>query len=528
MIPQRGLIANFSVSLPAGTATNATANATSTSPSSTIQFPAPPAPQLQAGPTRAVSAATYADLLAAVADPTVGTITLTADVELRGAPLNVSGPSRALALRGDAAACAAFAPLAPAFAAAVDATAAASSAAGAPAAAVPTRPCVIDAKGLSQLFTISNGASLSLDSLLLANGAGLMGGAVRAAGGSAVAAARTVFFGSVSTGGGGAVFGVGGCALEFTDCAFVNNTAQAGAGGSVGALHGTTLALTRTTFSGSLSQWSFGGAVSAAESSRVTVSASSFARGDVTRGSPPPGLNATFAALGAGFLSISRNSTGFITDSGFSGGTCSRWGGAVLVSWNSTVRVSGSNFTDNWRVRRARDDMCSRINPHLSSSPLPHKQSSFATGSMLTPRPAFSGCPSRRMILVPPQGGQGRGVRRRHLLLADIPQEHDDAAQHGHARRGLRVHPSAVRLAHGGQQLHQQCAQQTTCPPLLLPTLMRQVTHHSGTNHSPPAPPRPHQRNRHGHVPGSGRWHRRRRRPEHLRLRQHNAHAHSL
>lgn len=147
---------------------------------------APTTTQQQWG-AAAVSAATLTDIQSALADPSVGTIRLTAQsVALSGSHLLLSGPGRAVTLTG---ACAA-------------------------------PPCTLDARALSRHFRVSRGATLRLQRLRLVGGAARLGGSALVEAGSAFVATDCEFAHSTSVGAGGCVCGAA-ATLDFQSSAHI-------------------------------------------------------------------------------------------------------------------------------------------------------------------------------------------------------------------------------------------------------------------------------------------------------------------
>lgn len=105
--------------------------------------PPAPKPLPSAASTRTAVAASLTDLRSALADPSVSSVSLRAHVALDGRPLALSGPGRSLTIASSPAHCAAAAPPA---------------AAPALLPGVPPSLCVLDARGLSRHFLVSDGA----------------------------------------------------------------------------------------------------------------------------------------------------------------------------------------------------------------------------------------------------------------------------------------------------------------------------------------------------------------------------------
>lgn len=158
----------------------------------------PPPPPSAAGPGAAhrndsfASAASFAQLAAALADPSVSRVALTASFPIPRA-LALSGPGRAVTVSG---ACRPAPPAHP---------------------LAPAGLCALDARGASRHFTVEAGASLALENLALLNGAALQGAAVLSRG-ARVAATNCLFSGGRALGDGGAVLGIR-SAVTLSNCA---------------------------------------------------------------------------------------------------------------------------------------------------------------------------------------------------------------------------------------------------------------------------------------------------------------------
>lgn len=251
-------------------------------------------------PAAPAQCGTLAELEAAVGDPAVTAVVLTAHIALAGAPLAVAGANRSLT---------------------VTSASSSSAAAGGCRAtttpwgtAIPAGLCALDAGGRSRHFTVSNGASLTLDGVALVGGAETQGGSVLAVSGSAVSVRGCVVADSWAAGDGGAILALAGSratvrqsALSSFFCTsfqllapkclrsettadtnpsplparatgnFSNCTAVSAGGGALSALHGSSLLVTSgTTFRQCVAI--NGGALAAAVRSAVDVRQTVFDR----------------------------------------------------------------------------------------------------------------------------------------------------------------------------------------------------------------------------------------------------------
>lgn len=230
--------------------------------------PAPALPLPAEGPSRRISST--ADLRAALADPSVSLIILSAHLLLDGREISLARPNpspgaattlpnRSVTIRGDAASC----PPTPPF---------------------PPGACVIDAGGLSRHFHVrGRGAALALDNVALVGGSALIGGSVLVETGGVFSATRTAFAASRAVGDGGAVLALGqGSSLALQNCALPGKgvprvlsscslcrpaqclTAAAAAHSPAGS------------FDGTAASWGVGGAVAAVMGAAVNASYCTF------------------------------------------------------------------------------------------------------------------------------------------------------------------------------------------------------------------------------------------------------------
>lgn len=172
------------------------------------------------GSTRIVR--TSADLLSAIADPSVSVALLVAHVALPVGTGEIAIPSgRSLTIAGSAADCQGGQSASP-----PGVSAAALSALS----ALPL--CTVDAGRQSRVFRVSPGASLTLQSVTVSNGQSAgPGGGIFLSGAATLTLQGSQILDCLSGGYGGGIAGEGGCALSVADSLIALNTGSADGGG---------------------------------------------------------------------------------------------------------------------------------------------------------------------------------------------------------------------------------------------------------------------------------------------------------
>ena len=262
--------------------------------------PPPPAPHRSGG---TATATTLAQLAAAMADPTVSVITLTAHLAL---PAQLSLTSRSLSIVG---------------ACSVPYTASGQT--------VPAGLCALDASGSgSRHFLVSGGASLRLSSLFLLGGSALQGGSALAVGRSSLGLSGCVVADSSAVGDGAAALAVGDSTLIVQNSSFTNCSSSAGSGGALAAVFSSSLSVSGSSFQACSSQ--VGGAVGVAVSSVGTVV------GSALQGCQSEGYGGGAAVMSDSVLALSGCTLADCSASADGGG---------VVAWHSNLTMTATNVT---------------------------------------------------------------------------------------------------------------------------------------------------------------------------------------
>lgn len=276
------------------------------------RFPPPPlstTPAAAGGPTVAVAVSSYSALLAAVADPSVASVTLSADVRFPpGSPLVVAGAARSLSISSAAAAC-------------------------------PAGGCALDGGGASQLFRVSGGARLRLSGVTLRRCSAVQGGCALVSGqGSSLSADSCTFADSTATADGGCALAVSSASLAFTNTTFRNCLSVAGSGGAAAALFGSSVTAAGCSFASCGAQW--GAGLSALNASYVSASDSSFTSCSAWYGG---------AAAARWYSTLSLRRGTLLGNSAFRDGI--GIGGATVAAFFSASTVSDSYLFNNSAAR---------------------------------------------------------------------------------------------------------------------------------------------------------------------------------
>ena len=190
---------------------------------------------------------------------------------------------------------------------------------------------VIDGKSATRLFTVVD-AALHVSGVNISSGAGVVGGAVAAAG-SILTLNRTNFVGNSATGDGGAVYVSGGSSVSFVGGeTFAENTA-ASRGGALFVTGDSRVSWTGDIrFLNNFCSW-FGGALAVESSTVVTTGGAVFLSNSAAGDS---GYGGAIAAFTGSSVTLSGKMSLF--QDNFAGNS----GGAVSLSWSSEMSWSGS------------------------------------------------------------------------------------------------------------------------------------------------------------------------------------------
>jgi LPXTG-site transpeptidase (sortase) family protein len=192
-------------------------------------------------------------------------------------------------------------------------------------------PITISGNDAVLVMTINSGKSLTLDTLIIANGNGnVYGGGIHNDG--TLTVTNTTFSDNITTGSGagggtgGGIYNNGGGTLTVTNCTFSGNQATTGIAPSGGGITNDGMAnVTNSTFSGNSADYTGGGIFN---SGTLTVTNSTFSGNTADQGG---GITAYYTLN--------------VTDSTFSGNSATDGGG--IYNFSSTVTVTDSTLSGN-------------------------------------------------------------------------------------------------------------------------------------------------------------------------------------